>query len=154
MIDWFLAAYLLLRSLKSGTPNFWKMEGAQKVTFSVHNLYSQMHFWGQMCPGGHLKGFQVCLKRRSECCTRAKNHRFFEEKSKNCTTIFKKSLVFKGRSKIWMIILRQSLIFQRKIKDLHENIWKVLVYIMKIKDFSRNLCKSLVFSKENQRFQR
>ena len=38
-------------SLKSGTLNFWKMEGAQKVTFSIQNLYSQMHFRSQMCPG-------------------------------------------------------------------------------------------------------
>ena len=37
-------------NLKSGAHNFWKMEGAQKVTFSIQNLYSQMHFRSQMCP--------------------------------------------------------------------------------------------------------
>ena len=31
-------------SLKSGTLNFWKMEGAQKVTFSILNFSSQMHW--------------------------------------------------------------------------------------------------------------
>ena len=60
-------------SLKSGTPNFWKMDGAQKVTFSIQNLYSQMHFRSQMCPGGHLEGLEACLKRRSELRTRARN---------------------------------------------------------------------------------
>ena len=59
-------------SLTSGTFNFWKMEGAQKVIFSVHNLYVQMHFQIQMCPGGHLEGFEACLKRRSELLTRAR----------------------------------------------------------------------------------
>ena len=60
-------------SLKSGTPNFWKTEGAQKVTFSIQNLYSQMHFRSHMCPGGHLEGFEACLKRRSELRTWARN---------------------------------------------------------------------------------
>ena len=60
-------------NLKSGTPNFWKMEGAQKVTFSIQNLYSQMHFRSQMCPGGHLEGFEACLKHRSELRTRERN---------------------------------------------------------------------------------
>ena len=35
-------------TLQSGTLNFWKMEGAQKATFSVLNLSSQMYFWSQM----------------------------------------------------------------------------------------------------------
>ena len=60
-------------SLKSENPNFWKMEGAQKVTISIQNLYSQMHFRSQMCPGGHLEGFEACLKRRSELRTRARS---------------------------------------------------------------------------------
>ena len=70
-------------SLKSGTPNFWKMEGVQKVTFSIQNLYSQMHFRSQMCPGGHLEGFEACLKRRSELRTRARNLFVFERKIKD-----------------------------------------------------------------------
>ena len=69
--------------LKSGTPNFWKTEGAQKVTFSIQNLYSQMHFRSQMCPGGHLEGFEVCLKRRSELRTRARNLFVFQRKIKD-----------------------------------------------------------------------
>ena len=67
-------------SLKSETPNFWKMEGAQKVTFSIQNLYSQMHFRSQMCPGGHLEGFEASLKRRSELRTRARNLFVFQSK--------------------------------------------------------------------------
>ena len=35
-------------TLQSGTLNFWKMEGAQKVTFEVLNLSSQMHFRSQL----------------------------------------------------------------------------------------------------------
>ena len=70
-------------SLKSGTPNFWKMEGVQKVTFSIQNLYSQMHFRSQMCPGGHLEGFEACLKRRSELRTRARNLFVFQRKIKD-----------------------------------------------------------------------
>ena len=70
-------------SLKSGTLNFWKMEGAQKVTFSIQNLYSQMHFRSQMCPGGHLEGFEGCLKRRSELRTRARNSFVFQRKIKD-----------------------------------------------------------------------
>ena len=68
-------------SLKSGTPNFWKTEGAQKVTFSIQNLYSQMHFRSQMCPGGHLEGFEACLKRRSELRTWARNLFVFQKKN-------------------------------------------------------------------------
>ena len=70
-------------NLKSGTFNFWKMEGAQKVTFSIQNLYSQMHFRSQMCPGGHLEGFEACLKRRSELRTRARNSFVFRRKIKD-----------------------------------------------------------------------
>ena len=70
-------------SLKSGTPNFWKMEGVQKVTFSILNLYSQMHFRSQMCPGGHLEGFEACLKRRSALFTRARHSLFFERRIKD-----------------------------------------------------------------------
>ena len=87
--------------LKSGTPNFWKMEGAQKVTFSIQNLYSQMHFRSQMCPGGHLEGFEACLKRRSELrppgekfiCFSKENQRFARQSLQN-------EWFFKGRSKI------------------------------------------------------
>ena len=70
-------------SLKSGTPNFWKMEDAQKLTFSIHNLYSQIHLRSQMCPGGHLEGFEACLKRRSELRTRARNLFVFHRKIKD-----------------------------------------------------------------------
>ena len=59
------------------------MEGAQKVTFSVHNLNSQMLFRSQMCPGGHLEGFEACLKRRSELRTRARNLFVFQRKIKD-----------------------------------------------------------------------
>ena len=44
-------------SLKSRTHNFCKMEGAQKVAFSVRNLSSQIHFRSQLWPGGLFKGF-------------------------------------------------------------------------------------------------
>ena len=70
-------------TLQSATFNFWKMEGAQKVTFSIQNLYSQMHFRSQMCPGGHLEGFEACLKRRSELRTRARNLFVFQRKIKD-----------------------------------------------------------------------
>ena len=43
-------------NLKSGALNFCKMEGAQKVAFSVRNLSSQMHFRSQLWPGGHFGG--------------------------------------------------------------------------------------------------
>ena len=43
-------------NLKSRAHNFWKMEGAQKVAFSVRNLSSQMHFRSQLWPGGHFGG--------------------------------------------------------------------------------------------------
>ena len=52
-------------TLQSGTFNFWKMEGAQKATFSVLNLSSQMHFRSQLSPGGLVKGFQIPLKCQS-----------------------------------------------------------------------------------------
>ena len=88
-------------SLKSGTPNFWKMEGAQKVTFSIQNLYSQMHFRSQMCPGGHLEGFEACLKRRSELRTRARNlFAFSKENQRFARQSLQNEWFFKGRSKI------------------------------------------------------
>ena len=43
-------------TLQSGTFNFWKMEGVQKVAFSVRNLSSQMHFRSQLWPGDHFGG--------------------------------------------------------------------------------------------------
>ena len=43
-------------NLKSGALNFWKMKGAQKVAFSVRNIFSQMHFRSQLWPGGHFGG--------------------------------------------------------------------------------------------------
>ena len=45
-------------SLKSGTLNFWKMEGAQKVTFSMHDLYLQMHFRSQSAQGVIWRDFE------------------------------------------------------------------------------------------------
>ena len=59
------------------------MEGAQKVTFSVHNLYSQMHFRSQLCPGGHSEGFEACLQRRPALRTRARNSFVFQRKIKD-----------------------------------------------------------------------
>ena len=59
------------------------MEGAQKVTFSVHNLYSQMHFRSQLCPGGHLEGFEACLQRRPALRTRARNSFVFQREIKD-----------------------------------------------------------------------
>ena len=64
-------------------PEFLKMEVAQKVTFSVHALYSQMHFRSQMCPGGHLERFEACLKRRYELRSRARNSFVFQRKFKD-----------------------------------------------------------------------
>ena len=125
-------------SLKSGTPNFWKTEGAQKVTFSIQNLYSQMHFRSQMCPGGHFEGFEACLKRRSEVHTRARNWFVFsKENQRFARQSLHNETFLKGRSKIWTIILRKSLIFQRKIKDFNDEVKKIIG-----------------FSYENQRFQR
>ena len=124
-------------SLKSGTLNFWKMEGAQKVTFSIQNLYSQMHFRSQMCPGGHLEGFEGCLKRRSEFHTRARILCFSKENQRFARQSLQNEWFFKGRSTIWTIILRKWLIFQRQIKDFNDTVKKII-------DFS---C-------ENQRFQR
>ena len=43
-------------NLTSGAVNFWKMEGAQKVAFSVRSLSSQIHFRNQLWPGGHFGG--------------------------------------------------------------------------------------------------
>ena len=83
-------------SLKSGTPNFWKTEGAQKVTFSIQNLYSQMHFRSHMCPGGHLEGFEACLKRRSELRTWARNLFAFQRKIKDLhDNLYKMNVLFK-----------------------------------------------------------
>ena len=70
-------------NLKSSAHNFWKMEGAQKVTFSIHNLYSQMHFRSQLCPGGHLEGFEACLQRRPALRTRARTSFVFQRKMKD-----------------------------------------------------------------------
>ena len=36
-----------------------------------------------MCPGGHLEGFEACLKRRSELRTRARNLFVFQRKIKD-----------------------------------------------------------------------
>ena len=43
-------------NLKSGAHKFWKMEGVQKVAFSVRNLSAQMHFRSQLWPGSHFGG--------------------------------------------------------------------------------------------------
>ena len=98
-------------SLKSGTPNVWKMEGAQKVTFSIQNLYSQMHFRSQMCPGGHLEGFEACLKRRSVLFIRARN-----------------SLLFERIIKDLHDNLNKNIGFQKKIKDLNDRLKKVICF--------------------------
>ena len=108
-------------SLKSGTPNFWKMEGAQKVTFSIQNLYSQMHFRSQMCPGGHLEGFEACLKRRSELRTRARNLFVFQRKIKDLHDNLYKMNVF----------------FSRKIKDLNDHLKKIIDFSKENQRFQR-----------------
>ena len=137
-------------SLKSGTPNFWKTEGAQKVTFSIQNLYSQMHFRSQMCPGGLFKGFEADLN----YAPGREIHLFFKGKSNICTTIFTKWMFFfQGRSKIWTIILRKSLIFQREIKDFNDKVEKCIGFYCKIKYFKDHVKKITVFSKGDQRFQ-
>ena len=125
-------------SLKSGTPNFWKMEGAQKVTFSIQNLYSQMHFRSHMCPGGSFGGIwslsetQIWITHPGEkfICFSKENQRFARQYLQN-------EWFFKGRSKFWTIILRKSLIFQKKVKDFNDEVKKIVC-----------------FPYENQRFQR
>ena len=107
-------------SLKSGTPNFWKMEGAQKVTFSIQNLYSQMHFRSQMCPGGHLEGFEACLKRRSELRTWARNVFVFQRKIKDLHDN-----------------LYKMQIFSRKIKDLNDHLKKIIEFSKENQRFQR-----------------
>ena len=96
-------------SLKSGTLSFWKMQGAQKVTFLILNLSSQMHFWGQLWPGGHFDGCSASLKCKSESLTRKlqiwtrilTNHSFFIRDFKISMRIYENQLVFERKSKIW-----------------------------------------------------
>ena len=99
-------------SLKSGTLNFWKMEGAQKVTFSIQNLYSQMHFRSQMCPGGHLEGFELS--------TRARNLFVFQREIKDLhDNLYKMNC------------------FLREIKDLNDNLKKIIDYSKENQRFPR-----------------
>ena len=107
------------------------------MTFSVHNLYSQMHFWSQVSPGGHLEGFEACLQRSPALRTRARN-----------------SLVFAKENQIFArSSLKNHRFFQKKIKDLNDHLKKVF-FQMKIKDFNDTFKKLICFPKENQRFQR
>ena len=92
-------------SLRSGTLNFWKMQGAQKVTFSILNLSSQMHFWSQLWPGGHFDGCSASLKCKSESLTR---------KLQIWTIIFTNHSLFIGNFKISTIIYENQLFFERK----------------------------------------
>ena len=60
------------------------MEGAQKVTFSVHKTFTRKCIFGAKCvQGDHLEGFEACLKRRSELRTRARNLFVFQRKVKD-----------------------------------------------------------------------
>ena len=96
-------------SLKSGTLNFWKMQGAQKVTFSILNLSSQMHFWSQLWPGGHFDGCSASLKCKSESLTRKlqiwtrilTNHSLFIGNFKISMRIYENQLFSERQSKIW-----------------------------------------------------
>ena len=96
-------------SLRSGTLNFWKMQGAQKVTFSILNLSSQMHFWSQLWPGGHFDGCSASLKCKSESLTRKlqiwtrilTNHSFFIGNFKISMIIYENQLFSERTSKIW-----------------------------------------------------
>ena len=96
-------------SLKSGTLNFWKMQGAQKVTLSILNLSSQMHFRSQLWPGGHFDGCSASLKCKSESPTRKlqiwarilTNHLFFIQDFKISKIIYENQLFFGRKSKIW-----------------------------------------------------
>ena len=40
-----------------------------------------MHFRSQLCPGGHLEGFEACLQRRPALRTRAKNSFVFQRRT-------------------------------------------------------------------------
>ena len=96
-------------SLRSGTLNFWKMQGAQKVTFSILNLSSQMHFWSQLWPGGHFDGCSASLKCKSESLTRKlqiwtiilTNHSFFIGNFKISMIMYENQLFSERTSKIW-----------------------------------------------------
>ena len=110
-------------SLRSGTLNFWKMQGAQKVTFSILNLSSQMHFWSQLWPGGHFDGCSASLKCKSESLTRKlqiwtrilTNHSFFIGNFKISMRIYENQLFFERKSKIWTR-LQKIICFPRKIE--------------------------------------
>ena len=109
-------------NLKSATLNFWIMQGAQKVTFLILNLSSQMHFWGQLWPGGHFDGCSASLKCKSESLTR---------KLQVWTRILTNPSFFIGNFKISMRIYENQLFLERKSK-----IWT-------------RLQKIICFSKEN-----
>ena len=63
-----------------------------------------------MCPGGHLEGFEVCLKRRSELRTRARNLFVLQRKIKDLHDNLYKMNGF----------------FSRKIKDLNDDLKKII----------------------------
>ena len=96
-------------SLKSGTLNCWKMQGVLKVTFSILNLSSQMHFWSQLWPGGHFDGCSASLKCKSESLSRKlqiwtiilTNHSFFIRNFKISMIIYEDQWFSERISKIW-----------------------------------------------------
>ena len=96
-------------SLRSGTLNFWKMQGVRKVAFSILNLSSQMHFWSQLWPGCLFDGCSASLKCKSESPTRKlqiwarilTNHLFFIRDFKISMRIYENQLFFERKSKIW-----------------------------------------------------
>ena len=109
-------------SLRSGTLNFWKMQGAQKVTFSILDLSAQMHFWSQLWPGGHFDGCSASLKCKSESLTRKlqiwtrilTNHSLFIGNFKISMRIYENQLFSERKSKIWTRL-------QKNIGFLKEN---------------------------------
>ena len=96
-------------SLRSGILNFKKMQGIQKVTFSILHLSLQMHFWSQLWPGGHFDGCSASLKCKSESLTRKlqiwtrilTNHSLFIGNFKISMRIYENQLFSERQSKIW-----------------------------------------------------
>ena len=96
-------------NLKSGTLNFWQMQDAQTVSFSILNLSLQMHFWSQLWPRGHFDGCSASLKCKSESLTRKlqiwtrilTNHSFFIGNFKISMRVYANQMFFERKSKIW-----------------------------------------------------
>jgi hypothetical protein len=73
-----------------------------------------------MCPGGHLEGFEACLKRRSELRTWARNLFVFQRKIKDLhDNLYKMN------------------VFSRKIKDLNDHLKKIIEFSKENQGFQR-----------------